>query len=241
MNKPISKYSQGWTARIDLLKKSLDSEALYQRRASSEDLARERAAQAPLAVPGSAEDIQKLSENYTALCEEYKKFREVSAHEIRMISKRCQEMESFVKAKEIDLQNLKSEMVALKLIETEHFEKLEAQGKKSGAALNEMEGKIQDLTGLITALKKQLASRSETVEVQAPVPSAPPAARRAPIQPPAFESEPFAAPEIPTPSMETHEVPIVYMTEEKPLLKRWLDWWNEPVTKVSLNKKDSEE
>ena len=55
----------------------------------------------------------------------------------------------------------------------------------------------------------------------------------APIEPPPAQTQKF--PEFALPQQEA-QIPVSFMTEDKSFFKRCLDWWNEPVTKITIPK-----
>ena len=228
IKKSLSRYTSDWSARIEFLKKSLDTETQFRDRVSGERAVRENLERDLEQETRQAQilliEMKKLEENAQILAEQVKRVQETSAHEVRQVSRRCQELEEFVKAKEIDLQNLKSESVEHRLIVQEIKEKIELQAKKWDQAREEIEKNVQDLTELISSLKVQIASEEKSVKE---------VLKKA-------EGQEAGGQETAAPPAETLQAPIVVLPEEEPIFKRWLEWWNEPVTKISIPKKGSD-
>ncbi len=192
--KSLSKYTSDWSARIEFLKQSLSKEAQLHERAPEQNSRPEVPSR--VSAPASPTQMDELTDKV-------KHLQETAAHEVRNVSKRCQELEEFVKAKEIDLQNLKSESVENRLVHDEIRQKLELQTKKWQETGEEMEKNIQDLTNLVSALKQQIKDSKV--------------------------SQPSSGEETASIPTETSQVPIFVLPEDKSLLKRCLEWWNEPV------------
>lgn len=179
----LSRYKSEWSARIEILKQTLAAG-----NKSSE-------------AAGLITETKSLADKTEALTELLRAFQESAAHEIRQLSRRVEELEAFVKAKEIDLQNLKSESVEHRLVLKEVKENPRDKGWVE--TCEDLHNQMQGLRELLLVLRQR-----------------------------AFETRSFPK--------ETAEVPVLFMTEEKPALKRWLEWWNEPVTKIKLPRKGSD-
>ena len=212
----MSRYAKNWSARIALLKNALDSEGLEQSDVSSTELARQREEKESVAEreePNFAlEDMKKLEERHASLAQDYKRFQEAALHEIHLVNARLDELKEFIKAKDIEVQNLKSDLVAAKLVEKEHFEKLERQTKITVSDNDKLQENILELTELINGLKKKIVS-------------ADPAGRTSGII------------QKPLPPLD---VPPIIQAPAKPLLSRWIQWWQEPVTSIAIPKRKSE-
>ncbi len=230
IKKPASRYTNDWSARIEFLKKTLTAETQMQ----NHDRGQEPPAPGPQQKEADAPKVQMLSDGFknlehknTALTEQMNHLQETSAHETRKLAKKCQELEEFVKVKEIDLQNLKSDSVEHRLIHDEIKKRIDEQSRKWKSEKEELEKKLQDLTDLIVALKSQIQETrlsQEAVKIALPPDQAP-----APIK---TDPDPFVVP------TDTAQVSFMEISEEKTFLQRLIAWWNEPVTKISVPKKD---
>jgi len=156
LRRALLRYTKDWSARIDFLKQTLNPEGFSQsvifqeQPAPAQEPVRAQATMAAPVPPAREqapdnpektlmelerskfflEELKRLDERQGGLVEEFKRFQGAVLHEIRQQASRAQKMEEFVQARDIELQNLKSDAVAARLIEKEHFEGVDAQVKK---------------------------------------------------------------------------------------------------------------
>lgn len=152
LRKSLSRYTSDWSARIDYLKKTL-----VEKQRISEPV---RQLPPHSSMPG--QNYRPVEDRAQVLSEQFKIFQEASAHEIRQISKRCQELEEFVKAKEIDLQNLKSDSVEHRLVHEDLKKKIAEQSGGEPQTAEHIEKNIRELTDRINALQMLITSRENS-------------------------------------------------------------------------------
>ncbi|OGR85528.1 MAG: hypothetical protein A2901_03275 [Elusimicrobia bacterium RIFCSPLOWO2_01_FULL_54_10] len=204
--KSLSRYTSDWSARIEFLKNSL----------ATESAAREprfRSEQHPQSMDVSSDQLKKIAEKLEMLSDHVKGLQETSTHEIRRISKKFLELEEFVKVKEIDLQNLKSDAVEFRLVHQELKDKIADGSKKGTEARERLEKNVGELADLIGELKKHLNPKSAR-----------------PAEPTAESS----VVDIPFISEADEAAPITDLQDEKSAFHKWVNWWNEPVTKITV-------
>lgn len=147
IKKSLSRYTSDWSARIEFLKKSL----------AAEQRITQPSRQFPPDRPIPEQNYRPVEDRAQVLSEQLKMFQEASAHEIRRISKRCQDLEKFVNDKEIDLQNLKSDSVEHRLVHEDLKKMIVEHSKNSPQSLDVIEKNIRDLAEAVKTIQSRIA------------------------------------------------------------------------------------